>query len=564
MRERQKAGRRLLVLGAGALALLLTGCVGIPTSSRVTVGQELAQEDVGDFEFFPLAPAPGADQEEILVGFVAAFTGSDGDYGVARQFLSSGFAEDWNPRSNVTLRTSAQRYTVLDATTMEYSVNATATVDSIGQLRQPSDPVPLTLRFGFVSENGQWRISEAPDGIVLADATFQAIFDAHSLYFLDPTSDRLVPDLRWFPAGTAARRVATAVLDGPPSWLRGSARSAFPEGTRLESPGLEVDSGVAIVDLSTEALAADAGERQLMQLQLTASLSNVPNIRRVSLSVGGAPLVIPEPRPSAPQPNPQVDARAVVLRDDAFGYLVRDGVTPIAGLNDKVVAVAPTGATLARDATSAAVRGNDGVWFIPEGDTPSTLLDTRSDLLVPSMDDYGFVWVASRADATVVRVYSAAGVGVDLPTGLSPDSTLAAVAVSRDGARVAILASTPVGPRLVVKAIVRDANSAQAPSGLSESVLDVTSSSLVAIDATWVDELSVAVLSGSTAQRIVTVYEVGGERSTLGQPGDAASLVGGNGGAGLRAVSDTGSVLARSGNGWTDTRVEVSFIATQR
>lgn len=565
MRDRGRSrGIRFLAIGAAALLMLLTGCVGIPTSSRVTVGQALAEQDTGDFQFFPLGPVDGADQEEILSGFVAAFTGSDDDYGVARQFLSVGFAESWDPRSNVTVRTSAQRYTSLDAGTMEYAVNATATVDAIGQLRQSSAPVPLTLRFSFVSERGQWRISAAPDGIVLADATFQAIFAAHTLYFLGASSDALVPNLRWFPAGIAALRVVTAVLAGPPPWLQGAARSAFPEGTRLESPSLKVDSGVAIIDLSTESLAANGRERQLMQLQLSTSLSNVTSIRRVSISVGGAPLVIPDIGADAPQSNPQVDARALVLRDGAFGYLVRDGITPISGLSDKVTEVQPTGGTVARGGIAAAIRGSAGVWYLSNDDAPSVLLDTRSDLLRPSLDDYGFVWVASTADATTVRVYSPTGAAVDLPTGLSPDSTLAAIAVSRDAARLAILATTPVGPRLIVKAIVRDANAAEIPAGLSESVLDVTSAAQTAFDATWVDELSVAVLTGSPTQRSVVVHQVGGQRVTLGQPGDAISLVGGNGGAGLRALSASGSVLARSGNGWTDTRVQVSFIATQR
>ncbi|MBC7725722.1 MAG: GerMN domain-containing protein [Burkholderiaceae bacterium] len=552
------------ITAVAALAIALTGCVGIPTSGQVTVGQALTQQDAGDFEFFPLGPAAGADQEGILEGFVAAFTGSAGDYGVARQFLSSGFSDQWNPRSNVTLRTNAQRYVTVDETSMEYSVNAAATVDSVGQFRQANAPAPLTMHFSFVMEDGQWRISSAPDGIVLADATFRAIFDTHTLYFLDPTGIRLVPDRRWFPAGTAALRVVSTLLDGPPAWLQGAARTAFPEGTRLASPGVDVQSGVALVDLSTEALAASSSERQMMQLQLTASLTNVPNIRRVSISVGDTPLQVPEVASSAPQTNPQVDARALAFDGTAFGFLVRDQVAPIAGLSQKVAQVRPLAATLSVGADAAAVLGAEGAWVVRTGDTPSTLLDTRQDLVAPSLDDYGYVWVASRRDASVVRVYDYAGVGVDIRTGLSADAGLSAIVVSRDGARVAILASTPAGPRLVVSSIIRDANAAQVPTALSAPVIDASTETGAALDATWVDELSVAVLSGAGTQRDVTLYEVGGERSSLGQPGAAVSLVGGNGEAGLRGLSESGTILARSGNGWTDTGIEVAFLGTQR
>jgi hypothetical protein len=136
--------------------------------------------------------------------------------------------------------------------------------------------------------------------------------------------------------------------------------------------------------------------------------------------------------------------------------------------------------------------------------------------------------------------------------------------VSRDGARIAILLSTASGPRLLVTAINRDSNLDQLPVGLSESILDVSTGPGTAIDATWVDDLSVAALTAQGAQWSVTQFEVGGEETSLGNPAGAIALVGGNGEAGLRALSDTGTVLSRSGNGWTDTSVVVSFVATQR
>lgn len=558
MRRRANA-----ILALLAAVLVLTGCVGIPTSGDVTVGQKLEEQDSGDFEFFPLAPTEGADQEAILAGFVAAFTGSAEDFRVAREFLSESFADDWNPRSGVTVRTALQRFSSIDPTTMEYSVAAAATVDAAGAYRQNGEPVPLTLRFEFVQENGEWRINSAPDGIVLADATFRSIFDTHVLYFLGPTDTALVPDLRWFPSGSAALRVVSALLDGPPDWLRGAASTAFPEGTKLVAPSVEVQSGVAIVDLSTAALEADAEERQLMQLQLTRSLAAVPNVRRVSLSVGGTPLEIAELGASAPRSNPQVDSRAVALSDGTFGYVSGDGITPIEPLSEQVVATDPRGATVSVGSFTAAVLGGEGVSVVRSGTPGTTLLDGRRDLIVPSLDD-GHVWSVSRSVAGSIRVFDFDGAFRDLPTGLPADAEIVSIDVSRDGARIAIFASTPAGPRLQVRAINRDPDANEFPASLSEPALDVVASSGVAVDATWVDELFVATLVRDQAEGAVVLYQVGGERTSLSRIAPATALVGGNARSGLRALGESGTILERSGNSWTDTRRTVEMLATQR
>ncbi len=548
----------IAVLSVAALA----GCVSIPTTGSVTVGQTLAEEGSG-VEFLPFGPLPGATQEEILRGFVEAFNGSAEDYRVARQFLSTGFSDEWNPRSNVTVRSGPERFVAIDDDTMEYALNATATVDATGAYRQNDAPVPQMLRFDFVQEDGEWRIAQASDGIVLSEAIFGQLFDEHAIYFLDPTNDYLVPDVRWFPGGSSTLRIVSALLAGPPAWLQGAVRTAFPDGTQLATPKVEVQSGVALVDLTTDALAADQRERQLMQLQLTASLANVPNIRRVSISVGGAPLTIPDPGGSI-RADPQVDPRLLVLKDGEFGYLANGEVSPMEQLSAKLIATDPRGATVSSDEDAAAVLGAEGVSVVQAGDIPSTLLDTRTDLAVPSLDDYGYVWVASRSDPTTLTAYTFAGEGFPVATGLPAGPEIVSIDVSRDGARIAILLATTTGPRLVVKAINRDPNASQLPIGLSEAALDANVQLGDAIDATWVDELTVATLTDIGGQASALRFELGGARSSLGQPASATALVGGNGEDSLRALSPDGTVLERSGNGWTDTGIEVSFIATQR
>src|SRR5690606_24623128 len=143
---------------------------------------------------------------------------------------------------------------------MEYVFATRAGLDEFGSYN--ANPLETqVLSYSFVQENGEWRISSAPAGIVLAESTFRTIFSQHSLYFYDLTLTRLVPDQRWFPGGSTGTRIVTALLGGVPEWLEGAVVSQFPEGTAL-APGttVTIDASVAHVDLTAEA--ASASPRQ--------------------------------------------------------------------------------------------------------------------------------------------------------------------------------------------------------------------------------------------------------------------------------------------------------------
>ena len=576
---RGRALSRAMRLAAVATVLLsLVGCVGIPSSDTITVGDAIEEGDAG-VEFFPLGPDPGATREEVLRGFVGAASSSADDYGVARQFLARDFSKQWNLRTGVVVRTSTERVAALDDATMEYSIQVAADINAGGTFKQNDTPAPLTLSFGFVQQNGEWRIDSAADGVVLSDVVFQSTFDPHAVYFLDPTATRLVPDLRWFPGGSASLRIVDALLDGPPEWLQGAVRSAFPDGTRLETSTVEVRDGIADVDLTTEALTTSADERHLMQVQLAASFARVANVREVSISVGGTPLPIGEPAASDPVSNPRVDIRAMVELDGKFGYLEGSAASSIAQLGPHIVATSPIDVTVADDLSSAVTRGSGGVWLARSGGAEPLLVDARTDVVPPSLDNYGWIWSASATMPGTIRVINSGAVAYDLPTEFAADSSIVSIDVSRDGARVAVLLQTPTGPRLVVRAISRDATGDQRTQSLRDAILDTYSATGTALDVTWVDELSVATLRrereetaggdtlGSSEQvenTVVTVHEIGGRRTPLGSVAGATALVGANGELGLRALGSDGAIVERTVSGWSNTGIVVGLIATQR
>lgn len=558
--------RRLLA--AAALAVLagsLAACGGIPSSGSVHAGDPFTEEPAGDFVFTPVGPAAGADQRGILEGFIAAFTGPQSDYQVAREFLSSQFKKEWEPRKSVLIRTGIPSFSSVSPSIMEYSFTNKAQVDEFGAYTVVA-PAVQTLEFQFVKEGGEWRISQAPAGIVLPESTFLTIFSKHALYFYDLSLRHLVPDERWFPGGATATRIVAALLAGPPQWLRGAVVSQFPDGAQL-TPGttVTVDSTIAQIDLTAEAAGADERQRQLMQLQLSESLSSVSGIAGVQLSVSGSLLAIPPLGIDGSLTQRSVDSRPLVLAGGEFGYLSAGEITPLEQLSEKIVDLEPLAVTLGSLGTAAAVLGPDGVSAARSGPIPVQVLDERPGLIAPSIDDFGYIWSVPADDPAGIVAFDFDGTPHPVAATLPAEARVVSLDVAQDNSRVAMLLQTPVGPRLLVMAILRDPAQGYVPTGLGVPVMDVVGDPGIALDATWVDRFSVAVLTETEGSSLVTSYEVGGQQTSLGRPGPAIAIVGGNGGStGLRVLGSDHLLQSPRGSSWQEGSIEVELIATQR
>jgi hypothetical protein len=359
---------RRLPAVAVAISLLaaLAGCAGIPDDGSVQQGDPITSDVVdSDVVYTPNGPSVDSSQEQLLNGFLAAGTGPQNDYSVARQFLSAGFADGWNPRASVTVRPGTGTTTRVSDTRLDYTFVDSATVDDSGRYTPATSSVPTTLGYRFVQEDGQWRISDAPDGIVLTPATFQSVFRSHSIYFYDPTFTYLVPDERWFLArSSTSTRIASALLAGPSSWLQGAVVSAFPDGTRLSLTAITVDVGTARVDLTADALGADPTARARMQAQLLASFSSVATITAVELSVESTVLEVPELGQDSPLRDPTVDARPLVVAEGVLGFASRSAVSELAGLSPAVTDLGATALELSGDQADAAVATAEGAVLV--------------------------------------------------------------------------------------------------------------------------------------------------------------------------------------------------------
>ncbi|MDF1479198.1 LpqB family beta-propeller domain-containing protein [Leifsonia sp. H3M29-4] len=545
--------RASLSAGVAVLVLALAACVGIPTSGGVQAGPVIDEQLEPEVVVLASGPVAGSDQERILTDFMQAVRSPQNDYAIAQQFLTPQLRSTWDPNASTIIRSSETHAPAAAANTWTYTVATRASVDGEGRYTL-QDSSSLTLTFGFEQVDGEWRISQAADGIVLSQSSFDVAFREQPLYFFDPSHAFLVPDVRWFPArATAPIRVVRALLNGPTNWLQGAVQTAFPVATTLGEGSVDVTGNTATVDLSAEALAAGTTELDRMRQQLAATL-DTPN---VTMTVGGRALPSADPSGNDAIVDPAVDSAALVGVGDQFGFDGGAGVTPIDGLSQKVVEAGADAAVLARDRTAVAFRSADGVGVATITDEP-VLLDRRPGLAVPSIDPFLFVWSAQAGSAASLTTFELDGSSHSIQSALPSDATVVSLDVSRDGTRLLLYLSSPVGPQLLVAGIVRQEN---VPTALGP-LIPLGVPTATPVDATWVDDRTVATLSADGA---VTAFEVGGPSAALGQVAGGVSIVGGNNGTdGLRVLAGGEIWRPQGSSGWVSTLIPASYLATKQ
>ncbi|MFZ0160989.1 MAG: LpqB family beta-propeller domain-containing protein [Kineosporiaceae bacterium] len=383
-----------------------------------------------------------------------------------------------------------------------------------------SDPGDIeVVTFHLTVADGQWRISDPVDGVMISQSDFSATFGDLPLYFPENTGRWLVPDVRWFPLTSSLTVVVDALLDGPSGWLQGAVTSGAPSGTALTANGVRSSAGSVMIDLTRGALAAGPAQRQVLFAQLKATLNEAARLLGIAtgdltVTVEQARYEIPQTTAAMPRPADELglDARPVVL--DTQNRLARlDGLrsAPVPGL-----------AALPADATRPAVNA-DGTAFAALVAGGSSLLTLSAQqaprqtllpgsLTAPSIDLYGWVWTSPTQSAgTVFAVRGTQTVAV--PGKWLAGYQVRSVRISREGTRALVVAGRSGRSYAFVTAVVRD--EAGRPTGFTDPPLRLVSDLVGARDGAWLDARRIAVLGTRPAapEQRVWLVQIGGEVS---------------------------------------------------
>lgn len=541
------------------MVLAMAGCARIPTSGPVGKSTDESVGNANAPAFFPDAPQPGASPQSIIEGFYTAGSGFVDDYAVAREYLTQAKSVNWKPDARALVYRGAQVVPTDVANVFNYVLDVAYSVDSNGiatfSPEGTKENIPVTL----TEVDGEWRISDVPDGTAISESTFTSIYGAYPIYFYDPTYTYAVPDVRWFIRNKTVKAMTSALLAGPAPYLQGAAVSAFPAGMKLARESVPVVSGAAQVDLSAKELTESSTQDRLrMQTQLVLTFRDQPDVVSVELRADQDLVRVDDDGSVLPPVvNKQVPGRQIAVSGNDLVRLEGNQVVPLPEMQS-VAEFKP--------AFPAESPVSQSVAFLNESRTtlytmipgqPARAVTTRSALSRPSFGPDDWVWTAGpdATGAAEIVAFKPTGTaeGADLPSvSLTPDwlsgRTVKEVRISREGVRALVISEQNGQSRVQVAGIIRAADGT--PRELTAPVtLDPASA---ADQGVWVDDTMVAVMKGSASANVtpellsLTLRE---QQQLAPWPG-LVSLSAGNGAEELFAQSAEG-VFQRLGNGWS-------------
>ncbi|MCX5533194.1 LpqB family beta-propeller domain-containing protein [Streptomyces sp. NBC_00006] len=482
---RQRRGMRVGML-AGCGALVLAGCASMPDNGGLE-SVEASQRPDSQVRVFALPPKDDVGPSSIVEGFLEALTSDDPSYTMARKYLTSKAAKNWEPkRQTVVLddgpstRPTGRPNSGNDGRSYELTGKQVATVDQ-QQAYQPRGGAyqgDLHLTQVNTSKGKQWRIDALPEGVVLGESDFQRIYSSVNKYYyaVDSTSGgeagqrRLVADPVFVRQWTdPLTETVKELLQGPTRWLNPVVRTAFPthaalkKGTDSLAPD---DANKLTVPLNEAGSRAGQAKCKEMAAQLLFSLRDLS-----SSSVNEVELKRSDGRFMCAMTEDGADALAAPRSTgrvpdqyflDAKGRLVR---MPGKSRSDKSPEQVPgplgegeqvlRSVAVSRDQERAAGVSNDGrSLYVASLIAGASLGDPvasshakaeKNGFTTPSWDGNGDLWVADRDPKHRRLLMFGQGQADKVQKvrveGLGDDATIETVKASADGARIGLLVS---------------------------------------------------------------------------------------------------------------------------
>ena len=551
----------LQALGAVALLGLGAGCARIPVDSGIDSRTLSGRSHPGAPYVRALPPDPGAAAPEVLAGFVQAGVGSEDDFAVAREYLTEEASTQWDPNARITIYSGSHELQVREESEghLVLALQVVAVVDARGIRSALAGPTPQELAVTVEEADGQWRLSEVPDGIFLSEAAFESLYSPARLYFLDARERHLVPDHRWVPLRRAAVAVLEALAAGPSAFLEGAVGSRIPADAAIGEDSIESGAdGTAQVEVPSEIMGLAAEEREPALSQLEASLRSLRSLSGVRLVQDGQDIDLPEEgrvERALPGHRPiAAGETGVISLADASGADAPAQLVPeLADTRISSPAIAQGGGI-------AAARADDGAAVLiasTDGSIPLREAATGTGFVPPRVDGAGWVWTSVGSSAGAMLALSGQGAEhdakVDAPW-LS-GREVRALDVAPDDTRLLVLSGEKGEARLELCAVVREADGT--PTSLTEPTLvrtfleDVTQIG-------WYDETSVVMLGTAPSgdELRAQVLDLSGAVEQLPAPAPGTVRLAGSVVAEtVWAADEEGALQRTDGEGWLSVEV---------
>lgn len=502
-------------------------------------------------------PEEGMSQEEIVRGFLAAGSGQENDYGVARQFLTPDLASTWRPYARTVVFSGAAGIQQgLEDDQVRVSVDARALIGDTGIMQRQEAGSSEAMDVELTQVDGQWRISDVPDGVLIPASNLNELYRPHNVYFLAPDGETVVPDPRWFPDRPgASTSLVRALLAGPAPYLESAVTSAYPADAELEGAAVPVQDGTATVSLNVPNYSAlDVATNREMYSQLTLTLLALDNVDRVDFLAGGGQIDLGSSNQEMLSTDPQeVPGRQIGLDGDQLVFQQGGQSSSVPEVSQALVGSDPSDPAMNQDTNEfAALTQNQSELVTFSASQPEPVQRfTGTGLTAPSVDTDGWVW--SGDDSGQIRAAELGQSNTD-PVTVDADwldgRTVTSLKISRAGTRALMVVADGDSSQILISGVRRDSDGT--PESLNEPyVVDSGQGAAMMGDARWISEaqfVAAAITDRSAAPRL---YDVSGRYRDLPfLEGGVQGISGGNGDSEIFVVTD-GQLRMLTGESWS-------------
>ncbi len=290
---------RLSALGAAAVAalLVLTGCANLPESSAPqalgTINRQPTTEG-------PPAPISGRDPDLLLRDFLQATADPANRHIAARQYMTHSAASQWDDAAGTLIVDKAD---ILRESRSGDKATYVIRAHKVGELSADGAyraiDAPLENKIEMTKVDGEWRIDELPDGVVMEQTAFAKSYRRYILYFVDPTGTTLVPDLRWISVAKnqLTQRLLSLMAEGTQPALAPAVRNELAPPVTLRGPITRPnndnnDVGVGLGGVRIDfagASALSARDKELLAGQVVLTLAGAEILGPYMLLADGKP-----------------------------------------------------------------------------------------------------------------------------------------------------------------------------------------------------------------------------------------------------------------------------------
>jgi Lipoprotein LpqB beta-propeller domain/Sporulation and spore germination len=529
--------RTLLAIGAVAA---LTSCVQVPDGGPVVEAKPRGQGQQGQQPFNnPPPPAPGASPDAIVAGFLEAMEATPLRLPPARSYLTRQAQDEWQPSQVLVYGSHSLPETVGEVQDqVEVRLREADRIGVSGSWQGRVTTDAARLSFPMTREDGEWRIADAPDALILQRSFYEQNYTSQdtsqstSLYFYDPSGRILVPEPVHVQQGSQlATALVTALLRGPRESLGDVERTFLPPGFALGLP-VAVNRNLAAVSLDgpdAGPLSPQTTQRILAQLAWT--LRQDPSITMFQLTVADRVVTDTAGRSRFPVLAPEFDAfNPAGSKATPLTYAVRRGRLVSGAVTDLTQKSGVFGSQrlgIGRFAVSL----DDGrvAAVVPSGlqvavglAAPVTVL-SGGGLLRPAWDNAKRLWEIQNepgSGATVVCVAAGRTDPLRVP-GISGEDVRRFL-VSRDGSRLIAIVRGPVNDRILLSRLRYDADGGVTGASRPEQIPWSARGTNRIRDIGWTSPTTIAVLDRlSHAHAEVRILNVDGST----RPGQVSPIL---------------------------------------